>query len=153
MARKSHPGMGNTKLNGQLALPLIKACSNQHDWLKERAERGHRARVTRKLCWREICCWVPMHTSSTERARAGWVRHGHDLQGGFDFHQPLGRAEPWERLGSGLGRFAANGPGAPSKSVLNLEGTRLALIPGIAGAAARKTALFTSKETGSGDTG
>lgn len=70
---------------------------------------------------------------------------------------PLGRLEPWERSGlcgtRGLGRFAAVGPGAPWKSVLNLEGTRLALIPGIAGAAARKTALFTSKETGSGDTG
>lgn len=51
------------------------------------------------------------------------------------------------------GRFAALGPGAPWKSVLNLEGTGLALIPGMAGAAARKTALFTSKETGSGDTG
>lgn len=42
MARKSHPGMGSTKLNGQLVLPLIKACCNQHYWLKERAETRDR---------------------------------------------------------------------------------------------------------------
>lgn len=53
---------------------------------------------------------------------------------------PLGGLEPWDRLGlgktRGLGRFAATG--APWKWVLNLEGTRLAPILGIAGAAAGK---------------
>lgn len=43
--------MGSTKLNGQLALALIKACSNQRYWHKERAETGDkRAEVTRKRC-------------------------------------------------------------------------------------------------------
>lgn len=60
------------------------------------------------------------------------------------YTNPLGGLEPWDRLGlgktRGLGRFAATG--APWKWVLNLEGTRLAPILGIAGAAAGKKTSF-----------
>lgn len=154
MARKSHPGMGSTKLNGQLALPLIKACSNNTIGFKGEQEGGQRARVTRKGCaGGKNCCWVPIHTSSTERADRDGEGTGIICRRDLIYISPRGGPEPRERLGLWLGEIAATGPGAPRKSVLNLEGTRLALILGIAGAAARKTALFTSEETGSGDTG
>lgn len=56
MARRADPRMGSTKLNEQLVLPLVKVCSNQHYWLKERAGTATESEGDRKKEKKLVLC-------------------------------------------------------------------------------------------------